>query len=234
MGRPITSARPTCSTSPRSTSVCMTPSTATPRTCSISARVIGWRYAMIARVSSAGCESRGGARFVPDQRLQPRREFRLGDKLPRARHANEPVAARRRFVFARQFFQRAFNASSFTFLKALTVSSPSAALAASASTSRSSLALNGFCAENNNDSKMFFSSMIKFTARPPPAVPRLRARARASPPPRRFQSLQKLPAAPPQSASAGSIPAAPEKSPPLPCGSIAPANNSENSRAAVL
>src|SRR5688572_18640196 len=60
MGRPGISARPTCSTSSRSSKVCITPSTATPRTCSISVRVNGWRYAMIARVSSAGWERRAG------------------------------------------------------------------------------------------------------------------------------------------------------------------------------
>ena len=38
-------------------------------------------------------------------RLEPRRKFRLAYELPRARHANEPVAARRRFMLARQFLQ---------------------------------------------------------------------------------------------------------------------------------
>ncbi len=64
-GRPTTSARPLCSTSPRSKIVCIVPSTFTPRTCSTSARVTGCRYAMIASVSSAACESRVGRAFTP-------------------------------------------------------------------------------------------------------------------------------------------------------------------------
>src|SRR5688500_11590553 len=69
MGRPGISARPTCSTSSRSSKVCITPSTATPRTCSISVRVNGWRYAMIARVSSAGWERRAGRLRWPTSAL---------------------------------------------------------------------------------------------------------------------------------------------------------------------
>ena len=61
---------------------------------------------MMASVSNAGCDSRGGRAFVADQRLEPGREFRLADELPCARHANQTVAARGGFVFARQFFQR--------------------------------------------------------------------------------------------------------------------------------
>src|SRR5438067_1515537 len=69
IGRPITSARPTCSINPRSSNVCITPSTATPRICSISDRVNGCRYAMIANVSNAGCESRPARFFCPTSAL---------------------------------------------------------------------------------------------------------------------------------------------------------------------
>ncbi len=57
-GRPGSSLRPAIFTSCRSRRFRRIWSTATPRTASISARVQGWRYAMIASVSSAGLESR--------------------------------------------------------------------------------------------------------------------------------------------------------------------------------
>src|SRR5262245_11190670 len=57
-GRPIPSARPTTSMRPRSSSDLSTLPTATPRISSISARPMGWRYAMIANVSSDAPERR--------------------------------------------------------------------------------------------------------------------------------------------------------------------------------
>ena len=46
------------------------------------------------------------AEFVADQRLEPGGVFRLGDELPRARHAGEPIAALGRLVVLRQLFER--------------------------------------------------------------------------------------------------------------------------------
>ena len=68
-GRPSPSARPTTSIRPRSCSVLSTPPTATPRISSISARLIGCRYAMMASVSSA----------APRQARRARRKLRTLD-----------------------------------------------------------------------------------------------------------------------------------------------------------
>ena len=57
IGRPAVSLRPASAISSHSSSVFTTPSTLTPRIASISVRVTGWRYAMIARVSIAALDS---------------------------------------------------------------------------------------------------------------------------------------------------------------------------------
>src|SRR6266545_3396770 len=59
-GRPSPSPRVTTSTRPRSTSLSMTAPESTPRISSTSIRPTGWRYAMIARVSSAAGDNRRG------------------------------------------------------------------------------------------------------------------------------------------------------------------------------
>src|SRR5256886_16129809 len=59
-GRPSPSPRVTTSTSPRSSSLSITAPESTPRISSTSTRPTGWRYAMMASVSSAAGESRRG------------------------------------------------------------------------------------------------------------------------------------------------------------------------------
>ncbi len=71
----------------------------------------------MARVSSAGWERRGGRAFNPDQRDDPGRVFRLGDKLPGARDAGQAVAAPGRFVIAAQLFQRGLDRVLLCFLE---------------------------------------------------------------------------------------------------------------------
>ena len=99
--------------------------------------------------------------FLADQRLEPRRVFGLGNELPRARDAGEPVAARGGFVFARQLFQRGGQFAVLDFRERLGRGvSVLGCSAAAANTSRSSFTLSGFCAENRSDSKINFNSML--------------------------------------------------------------------------
>ena len=69
------------------------------------------------------------ARLQSHQRDDPRREFGLADKLPRARHAGQAVAARARFVIPRNCSSAASTASSLVFLNGLAWSPCSAAAA---------------------------------------------------------------------------------------------------------
>ena len=64
-------------------------------------------------------------------------------------------------MFARQFLQRGGQVVLLDFLNGLTVSSASSAWRRWQH-SRSSFTLIGFCAENSSDSRINFSSMLKF------------------------------------------------------------------------
>ena len=116
---------------------------------------MGWRYAMMASVSSAGCDRRG-AGFRTDQRDEPRREFGLADELPGTGHAGEPVTAPGGQWSRAKLFQRGFDVAFLGFFEGFGF----VAVLVETSKSRCSLGV-GFCAEKRMASRMYLGSMFR-------------------------------------------------------------------------